>query len=340
VPPESTEPVQRGLSPYLFLCLLAVINLAGPFLPVPSLAFAIISSSILTVVYVGAVVGFGLSIARKRFAVTAALALLGVAVLVWLGVEYGLWPLVRGSLRAARAARQAPTSGQQLLFFATTTVQDLAMITGASLVGTMLARLIRHPNMLGPIGAAIALIDIWGVMFGGIVSQMLSNKATQPLAERAMAAGPKVGAIGAARPEFSVEIPSIGVGDFLFIALLLSVLVNLAMNWKTSARLMWLFISFALLSINLLPFVPHLPGLLFIAGAVILPNWKYSRFTREEQFALLYAGILVVVLTVGLYFGFKTMLPPNPEPNRKLNPNQTLRQGPASPPREPASNST
>jgi hypothetical protein len=49
--------------------------------------------------------------------------------------------------------------------------------------------------------------------------------------------------------------------------------------------------------------------LLFIAAAVVLPNWKYFRFTREEQFALLYAGIFVLILTVALYFGFKAALP-------------------------------
>jgi hypothetical protein len=163
--------------------------------------------------------------------------------------------------------------------------------------------------MIGPIGAAIALIDIWGVLFGGIVSQLMTNKATQPLAEKAMAAGPKLGAASAARTGFSISLPAIGVGDFLFIALLLSVLVNLAMNWQKSARLMWILVCFALLSIQFLPFFPALPGLLFIGAAAVLPNWKYFTFTRDERFALLYAGIFVLILTIGLYFGFKSMLP-------------------------------
>jgi hypothetical protein len=81
------------------------------------------------------------------------------------------------------------------------------------------------------------------------------------------------------------------------------------MNWRTSARLMWVFIAFALLSILFLPGVPMLPGLLFIGLAAILPNWKSAKFTREEQFALLYAGIFVLILTVALYFGFKSALP-------------------------------
>lgn len=264
---------------------------------------------VLTLLYVGAVVAFALEVARQRFSIPVALAWLGVCVVVWLSVEYGLWPMVRGVLRAARVHHAPPSLVRQLLFFAVTTTQDLAMVGGATCAGTLLARLIRHPNMIGPIGAAIALIDIWGVLFGGIVSQLMHNKATQPLAARALAAGPKVGAIGAARPEFALPIPSIGVGDFLFIALLLSVLVNLAMNWKSAARLMWLFSSAVLLCIMLLPFFPLLPGLVPIGAGAVLPNWKYFRFTREERFALLYAAIFVLLLTVALYFGFKAALP-------------------------------
>lgn len=291
------------------LWLLFAINVGGPFLPVPNAFSAVLGGGILTLIYVGAVILFALGVARLQPSIPLALTGLTFCVVIWLGVEKGLWPYLRPAMRAIRELGGQATTSQQLFFSATTALQDLAMVSGATFAGSLLARLIRHPNMIGPIGFAIALIDIWGVLFGGIVSQLLSNKATQPLAERAMAAGPKMGTVGAARPEFSLEIPSIGVGDFLFIALLLSVLVNLAMNWKTSARLMWIFVSFALLSIAFLPWFPHLPGLVFIAGAVVVPNWKYFRFTREEQFALLYAGIFVLILTIGLYFGFKAALP-------------------------------
>ncbi|RYG59265.1 hypothetical protein EON80_25915, partial [bacterium] len=192
--PEPTETAEkRPISPLLFLALIAAINLAGPFLPIPNVFAAIASGVLMTIVYVGAVIGFGLGIARSKFSIPTALGLLVGVVAIWLAVEYGLWPVVRSGLRAAREVGQLPTTGQQLLFFGTTTLQDLAMVSGACLVGTVLAKMIKHANMLGPIGAAIALIDIWGVLFGGIVSQMLTNKATQPIAERAMAAGPKVG---------------------------------------------------------------------------------------------------------------------------------------------------
>lgn len=306
--PEST---QKRESPFIWLFLLAAINIGGPFLPIPNVPTAVFGGLVLTPVYVAAVVLLGLSIARLRLSHFTASAYLAICALLWASVEYGIWPYVRRGLRAIREWGGEATTSQQLLFFGTTTLQDLAMVCGACFAGTILAKLIRHANMIGPIGAAIALIDIWGVLFGGIVSQMLENKATQPLAEKAMAAGPKIGAAGAGvgKPGFSLEIPSIGVGDFLFIALLLSVLVNLSMNWKTSARLMWMFVTAALLAITFLPWFPHLPGLLFIAAGAVLPNWGFFKFTREESFALLYAGIFVVILTIGLFFGFQFVLP-------------------------------
>jgi hypothetical protein len=307
VPSDSTA--RRDLSPLVFLLLLALINLSVPFLPLHSRAAAMIGGFTLTLAYVGAVVAFGLGVAKKRLAIPVALGCVGVCVLVWLAVQFGFEPIIRRTARELFQTKTRPSLGQQLLFSSATTLQDSAMIGGACVCGTLLSRLIRHANMLGPIVASIALIDIWGVLFGGIVSQLLSNKATQPLAEKAMAAGPKLGAASAHRTGFSLSIPSIGIGDFLFLALLLSVLVNLGMNWRTSARLMWVFISFALLSILFLPWFPALPGLVFIGLGALLPNWKSAKFTREEQFALLYAGIFVLILTVALYFGFKSALP-------------------------------
>lgn len=305
----STAP-DKNFSPLVWLLLLALVNLLGPFLPIPNLAAAIAGRVVVTLGYVAVVVAFALGIARQKLPIPRALMGLSASILAWVLVEYALFPFVGRALSGLDRTRP-PTAAQRMMFSGAVTVQDLALLCGATYAGTLLSRLIRHANMIGPIGAAIALIDIWGVLFGGIVSQLLTNKSTQPLAEKAMAAGPKLG--GASRAAtgggYSIALPDIGVGDFLFIALLLSVLVNLSMNWRTSARLMWALVCFALLAIQFLPFFPALPGLLFIGAAAVLPNWKYFQFTREERFALLYAGVFVLLLTIGLYFGFQSMIP-------------------------------
>ena len=307
MPPESAP--AKTLNPFWILLFIFALNLALPFLPVPNIFAAIGFNIALTLVYVGAVVLFALGVARRQWkgwVVTIGLAL---SVVAWLAVEYGALPVVGEFARFARETGARPSTLQLLALGYVQTLQDVALLCGAVFAGNLLSRGIRAPNMLGPIGAVIALIDIWGVLFGGIVSQLLANKATQGVAAKAMSSGPQIGAVGAARPEFSIPLPAIGVGDFLFLALLLGIIVMHRMNWRTPAWAIWLLVSGALLSITFLPFIPALPGLLFIGAGAVLPNLKFFTYTRDEKFALLYAGVFVLVLTVALYFGFRAMLP-------------------------------
>jgi hypothetical protein len=265
------------------LLLLVVLQFGAPFIPIPNAPVAIVGIIVLTLLYVGGVVGFALGAARRQWSVP-----LQIAGLVGCGVVLGGTQLMARSLPFGYA------------------FQNFALIGLGTFSGLLLARLIRHANMLGPIGVLVALIDIWGVLFGGIVSQLLTNKSTQGIAKHAMGSGPK---LGAATSKFHLALPDIGIGDYLFLAFFLGVIVHFGMNWRASAIWMWAGVSLALLAIVLLPFLPMLPGLLFLGAGAVLPNLKYFQFTREEKFALLYAGIFVAVLTVGLYLGFTSMLP-------------------------------
>lgn len=272
------------------LAVLAVVQLGAPLLPVPNVVVALVGVTLLTLVYVGGVVAFSLGIARQKWPLSVILA--G-------SVGSALFYKV-----AQVALQNSPFGGQ---------AQSFALLFVGTFFGLLVARIIRHANMIGPIGVMVALIDIWGVLFGGIVSQLLSNKSTQHVAQHAMASGPRLGAAAtkiAGLPNLS--LPAIGIGDFLFLALFLGVLVRFGMNWRASATWMWAGVSLALLAIVLLPFVPALPGLLFLGAGAVVPNLRYFQFTREERFALLYAGVFVFLLTVGLYFGLTSMLPKHP----------------------------
>ena len=308
VPPSS----DAKISWFWPLAVLVLLKIGGPFLPIPNATTAFVGAIFFTFVYVGAVVVFALAVVLRQlkplFLIEGAL---GCASL-WAIVNFLALPYVERGFRAMMEVGAAPTTSQILLRLYTETVQDLALLGAATFLGALLAKMIRHANMLGPIGVMIALIDIWGVLFGGIVAQMLTNEATKPLAEKAMTSGPNLGGIGAAHPDFAIPVPAIGVGDFLFLALLLAVVVNFGMNWRASAKIMWIAVSLALLLI-IQPFfpVPHLPGLLFLGLGAVAPNLKYFSYSRDELFALLYAGIFVVILTVALYLGFSAALPKN-----------------------------
>ncbi len=311
--PENVE--KQPVSPAVWLLCIAVLDLTVSFIPIPNRLLAGAMTVGVTLAYVGLVVAFALSVARSKWSIPTALTGMGYSIALWLAVYKFMQPLLdeRASLIRQSGGRLSKMGLLALSY--TATVQDLALIGAAVCGGAVLARLIKHPNMVGPIGAMIALIDTWGVLFGGPVSQMLNNPATKKLAGLAMAGGPHSDTIGNVPRELSINVPNVGIGDFLFIGLLLCVLVNLDMNWRTSARFMAVAVSLALLSIVFLPFVPALPGLVFIGAGAVFPNLKYFRFTREEKFALLYAGILVLVLTGGAYFGVQSKLASHKQSN-------------------------
>jgi hypothetical protein len=154
---------------------------------------------------------------------------------------------LRSILRAARESGRAIT-GAAVSFFRHHDTARFGDGRAAHLRGTILARLIRHANMIGPIGFAIALIDIWGVLFGGIVSQMLSNKATQPLAEKAMAAGPKSARWRGAARIFRCKSPRLASATF-FSSRFCSRSGQSGDELENLGALMWAFVSFALLSL-------------------------------------------------------------------------------------------
>lgn len=269
------------------LAILALVQLGAPLLPVPNVVAALLGVTLLTLIYVGGVVAFSLGMARQKWPLPVVVAGCAATALLYKVAQVAL--------------DNSPFGGQ---------AQSFSLLLVGTFFGLLVSRLIRHANMIGPIGVMVAIIDIWGVLFGGIVSQLLSNKATQHVAQHAMASGPRLGAATTKLAGLAnLSLPAIGIGDFLFLALFLGVLVRFAMNWRASAIWMWAGVSLALLAIVLLPFVPQLPGLLFLGAGAVLPNLRYFQFTREERFALLYAGIFVLLLTIGLYFGLTSMLP-------------------------------
>ena len=292
------------IHPFWWLLFIFALNVALPFLPISNIYVAIASNILLTLIYVGAVVLFALGIARREWSLPLTLLGLGLSVAAWLLIQNGLLPLVASGFQKG----VKPSVAQILGLTSAVTAQDMALLCAATFAGVSLARMIRTPNMLGPIGGIIAVIDIWGVLFGGPVSKIMASEAAKPVTEKAMTSGPQIGAIGATNPAFSIPLPQIGVGDFLFLALLLGIIVIHRMNWRTPAWTTWLLVSGALLSITFLPFFPALPGLLFIGAGAVLPNLKYFTYTRDEKFALLWAGVLVLVMTVGIHFGLQYML--------------------------------
>jgi hypothetical protein len=302
--PSSAHSLIR--SPLAWLAAFLILNLSVPFFNITTRTVAIVGALAVTFAYVAIVVFFAVAIAHRKLAI-AHLLIWGVLTLVlWLVLDNVLGPMVAKPIIAAmRESHARPTGPVLLEIYALSTLGDMALLSFAVLVGNLAARLIQSSNMLGPVCAVIALVDVWGVLFGGIVSQMLAK--VPAVAAKAMTSGPKIGAASGSR--FAIPLPDIGVGDYLFIGLLFGALVWLGLNWRGAMKWVVPLVSVALLGIVFLPQIPALPGLLFIGLGVLIPNASTLKFTREEKFALLYAGVFVVILTGALYWGFKSVLP-------------------------------
>lgn len=306
-------------SPFFWLAGFLVLNIAVPFFNIPNRATAIIGAVALTFSYVCIAVFFAVTVARKKFSIPQLLIWGVLALLVWLALDNWITPAISKPLVAAFRKTGARPEGFQLLqMIALGTLTDMALLVIGVCAGNIASRMIRTPNMIAPICAVIGLIDIWGVLFGGIVFQMMQK--TPHIAAKAMTKGPKLGA--ATGSAYSISLPDIGIGDYLFIGLLFAALVWLGLNWRDAVKWVVPLVSLALLALVLLPQIPPLPGLPFIALGVAIPNYKHFKYTREEKFALLYAGIFVVILTAALYWGFKSVLPEKknsfPHPTERL----------------------
>lgn len=265
------------------------------------------ATSTLTIAYVYFVVQFAAQTTRKQWPVKHLLLLLIGSLLLWAALQWVTKPALQSTLMAYAQTKQEAPFVWRMLGIVNMTVRSLALVCVGVFGGAIVARLIKTPNMMGPVCAIVALIDIWGVLLGGIVSKLLTNPATKPLAENAMAAMPSAGT-ASARGGYAIEAPSIGIGDFLFLGLLFAALHALDMNWQGAVRWVAPLVTIALLCITF-GVIPFLPGLLFIGLGVAMPNRKYFQYTRDEKFALLWAGVFVVILTAVLYFVIVSQLP-------------------------------
>lgn len=162
-------------------------------------------------------------------------------------------------------------------------LSDCALILGAIALGRLVARGVRYPNLLVPIGAVAALVDIWGVNLGGPVAQVV-QKAPETAA-RFVTHVPSFGGLH--------FVALVGIGDFAFLALFFTCLRRFEMNVRWAAVLAAVFAVIGL--VVAVRFFP-LPGLPFIALGVLLPNVHRFHFTQDERIALLYGGLFLVVL--------------------------------------------
>lgn len=247
--------------------------------------------------------------------------LAGGMLLLYLALNPAVW-LVARQLWYGHSVWQAlnalsdmgsPSPTAPFLYLVYLSAFPFCLILAGVFFGRLVSRIIKETALLVPVGIIAGLVDIWGVYWGPV--NIISNKA--PMA---------VGAIGSAAsvaahvPEAAIQhLPaslayiaqiappdSIGIGDFVFLALFLACAVRLGFSAK---RTMWgIFIALLIYSLltamkGLTVFGHHLdfgyiPGLVFISGGLLLANWRIWKLTPQE-WAMTGVVSLLILLLIG-----------------------------------------
>lgn len=175
---------------------------------------------------------------------------------------------------------------------------DLLFIWFAASIGVLLSLLVRGANMIPPIAAVLALVDIWTVLLGGPVKQVMESQA--PAAQKvtqAMTVPLPAPTTGAA--PFVV----VGFADFLFIAFFIAAICRYVAKPDPYPRTV-IALILVLTAYMLVVLVTDLslPALLPMAVVMIALHWRHFHYARSEAFALLYAGLFIAVIAVGFWF--------------------------------------
>jgi hypothetical protein len=171
-------------------------------------------------------------------------------------------------------------------------VIGLFLIWFATCVGVLIARLVREMKILLPMAVVLALVDLYVVFGGGLVTQAQSGNA--PVA--AAAANALTVALPAASPKTGAAPMQLAVGfaDFLFIATFFTCFARFGVPSRRT------FITLCIVLTGYMMIVAirevSLPALVPIAVVIIGMNLRHFRYSREESFAMLYAGIIVAAV--------------------------------------------
>lgn len=166
-------------------------------------------------------------------------------------------------------------------------IGNLVLIFWAVLIGRLVSRVIREGKLLLPVAVAASLADIFTVFWGPV------GKVAAQAPHVANALSAQAPAVEVAKQVAAPVLTYVGIGDFLFLAIFLTVALRYAMN-ATGA--MWAAFASTFAGAAVLVFwePPGLPGVPFISVAVLLVNRKFLSFTAEEKRSLWIAAALLV----------------------------------------------
>jgi hypothetical protein len=182
----------------------------------------------------------------------------------------------------------------------------------AASLGGLLSFLLRGANMIPPVAAVLALVDIWTVLLGGPVQQVMEseNRTARAITQVMTVPLPRPAPRGAS------PIPAplvVGFADFFFIAFFVAGISRFVPEPRVYRRMVAVLIG-VLCGYMLVVFFTQwsLPALVPMAVVMLALHWRHFHYQRSEAFALLYAGLFIAVIAGAFWFFSRRAAPPEP----------------------------
>lgn len=187
--------------------------------------------------------------------------------------------------------------------------QSITITLGCTFLGILLSSIIREPNVLLPVALVAMPIDYLGAMTSIGFTHQIVNKHPGIVKHFSV----PVPGIGSSTHHGGLNpIAFIGLGDILFVAFFLAVILRFNMNVRGTFWWMYGLLTLTML-IVLSPFGFNIAALVPMGLAVLIANFRYFKLKREEVFATFYAGLLIIALVTGFYLYYSHTHKPAPQ---------------------------
>jgi len=215
----------------------------------------------------------------------AQLRLTGTQELVGMAAMGGLW---LGLTRLAASSEMSrliigPAAG-------------LVFILLCLLVGRLISRILREANILLPVCVVAAAADIFTVYWGPTAKFLaVAPEVVRSLSVAIPKIGSAAGPAGAAGLRF---VATMGLGDFIFLAVFFAAGARLGFNLPRTGWITGIIVVLGLTAFFFVPAAAHIPLLPFIAAGFLIANWREFHLTAEEKRNLLWAALIVGVIAI------------------------------------------
>lgn len=177
-------------------------------------------------------------------------------------------------------------------------------VVGAVLAGTAVGRIIKHPNTLLAAAGFAAFFDVVVVTMGPVRALLETQSSiinAVSVGAGSASAAPLMGGKGIQL----LSAVTIGPADVLFLAVFLSSVVTLSRNEKfklptESLTVRWLFITLFTALVSVQFGLKAVPALAPMGAAVLIANYRFAAFTKQERRDLIIGGAFALLCAVGM----------------------------------------